>query len=374
MEDCNLREATWEDRDLLYEWRNDAAVRSASFRSQEVSVAEYEAWLKKKLADPASSIYILEVKGKPMGQVRLDRQDKKAFIPYDVSAPFRGQGYGKLLLTLVEQEAAKESLVLVGQVKKDNIASQVIFQSLGYEESEQSDCFEYRKTAADVLLRKTCVSRGGVLLLTNNRNAIPLFHWLEDCVITQIYSGVVTLDMLRGCRPSLIVSYNYTYIIPEDIIDFMDGNLVNLHISYLPWNRGAYPNLWSFLENTPKGVTIHRLEKGLDTGAVITQKEMFFDETVETLASSHRKLNEEIVKLFRKHWAEIYGRTYQAIPQKGKGSYHSLKDMKDLLRSRKIENIDWNMTIADFKRLMGIERTGRYAEQGEAVHHSGDVR
>lgn len=161
------------------------------------------------------------------------------------------------------------------------------------------------------------------------------------------------MDMLEKCRPSLVISYNYIHIVPENVITFMKGNIINLHISYLPWNRGKYPNLWSFLEDTPKGVTIHRMEKGLDTGAILYQKEMFFDESKETLASSHRKLNEEIVKLFKEHWTEIREGTYPIIPQQGKGSYHALKDMRKLLSERKVDRLDWNMTVREFKKLMG---------------------
>lgn len=147
-----LRKAEWQDKDLLYRWRNDFAVRAASFQSTEISVAEHEAWLKKKLTDSASSIYILELNGEPAGQARLDRLDGAGYISYSISSSFRGQGYGKLLLRLLENEAAKESLVLVGQVKKNNIASQVVFQSLGYEKREVGDFFEYRKIANCVSL------------------------------------------------------------------------------------------------------------------------------------------------------------------------------------------------------------------------------
>ena len=193
---------------------------------------------------------------------------------------------------------------------------------------------------------------GGVVILTNNRNSIRLFHWLEQRVPTQLYSDALALDMLEGCRPSLVVSYNYTHIVSEKILSFMEGNIINLHISYLPWNRGAYPNLWSFLEDTPKGVTIHRMAKGLDTGDILYQREMFFDETRETLASTYRKLNEEIMRLFQEHWTEIREGTYPITPQQGKGSYHALKDMRELLRERKIDGLDWNMNVKDFKELM----------------------
>ena len=57
------------------------------------------------------------------------------------------------------------------------------------------------------------------------------------------------------------VSYRYRKIIRQDIIDYFEGKLINMHIAFLPWNKGADPNLWSYIDNTPKGVTIHRIDK-----------------------------------------------------------------------------------------------------------------
>lgn len=94
------------------------------------------------------------------------------------------------------------------------------------------------------------------------------------------------------------------------------------------------------------------MAKGLDTGDILYQREMFFDETRETLASTYRKLNEEIMRLFQEHWTEIREGTYPITPQQGKGSYHALKDMRELLHERKINCLDWNMTVTEFKKLM----------------------
>lgn len=368
-----LRRAEWKDKELLYQWRNDFAVRAASFQSAEVSVVEHEAWFSEKLEDTGSSIYILEIGKEAAGQARLDYHDGTAYISYSISTHFRGQGYGKLLLQLLEAEAAKETLVLVGQVKKDNVASQVIFQSLGYEEKETEEFFEYRKIASDVSVKYTDVISGGVILLSHNRNSIPLFHWLEKRVSTQLYSGTLDLDMLETCCPSLVISYNYSHIVPENVIAFLKGNILNLHISYLPWNRGAYPNLWSILDDTPKGITIHRMVKGLDAGAILYRREIFFDETKETLASSHRKLNEEIVRLFQEHWEEIWEGTYSLTPQQGKGSYHALKDMRALLRERRIGRLEWDMTIREFKNLMAGEVLNENTKE-KAIYHSRNER
>ena len=48
-------------------------------------------------------------------------------------------------------------------------------------------------------------------------------------------------------------------------------------MSYLPFNRGAHPNFWSFVDNTPSGVSIVEIDKGIDTGPVIYKKKIKFD-------------------------------------------------------------------------------------------------
>ena len=127
------------------------------------------------------------------------------------------------------------------------------------------------------------------------------------------------------CEFDFLISFGFRYIISEQILDYFKEKAINLHISYLPWNKGADPNLWGILENTPKGVTIHQMDYGLDTGKILYQKEFFFNEN-DTLKSSYEKLQIGLVKLFKENWEDIkYNR---AIPkkQKGKGSFHKSSD------------------------------------------------
>tara|TARA_B110000114_G_scaffold175747_1_gene205618 strand:- start:930 stop:1169 length:240 start_codon:yes stop_codon:yes gene_type:complete len=55
------------------------------------------------------------------------------------------------------------------------------------------------------------------------------------------------------------------------------NDILNLHISYLPFNKGTHPNFWSFAENTPSGVTIHKINKKIDSGNIIYQKILDFE-------------------------------------------------------------------------------------------------
>jgi len=135
-----------------------------------------------------------------------------------------------------------------------------------------------------------------------------------------------------------IISYGYQHIISEQILDTSRNPIINLHISYLPFNRGAHPNFWSFKEKTPKGVTIHFLDKGIDTGPILIQKECTFNKK-DTLATSYLKLESEIEKLFYVSFDKIISHDIMATPQTSQGTFHKKSDLPD--------EIDWNTNIND---------------------------
>lgn len=125
----------------------------------------------------------------------------------------------------------------------------------------------------------------------------------------------------------------------------MKGNVINLHISFLPWNKGSNPNFWSFVDNTPKGVTIHKISSGLDEGAIIYRREIVFDEKVETFATTYKKLNDEIVQLFMDNWNEIKKQNYIETPQELSGSYHNMKDFRVITEKCPV---DWSENINEY--------------------------
>ena len=53
-----------------------------------------------------------------------------------------------------------------------------------------------------------------------------------------------------------IISYGYRHIIKPDIINESRNPIINLHISYLPWNRGASPNYFSWKNRTKELLSI----------------------------------------------------------------------------------------------------------------------
>lgn len=161
------------------------------------------------------------------------------------------------------------------------------------------------------------------------------------------YSGKLTEAQIIFLSPEMVVSYNYRYLIPKSIIQLVEEKIINLHISYLPWNKGSDPNFWSFIDNTPKGVTIHRLSVELDQSDILLQKELFFNEKEETFRSTYELLNQEIVAMFIEHFAELRNQALTPYMQQGAGTYHRRKELIDFMDGK---DIDWNETIYDFKR------------------------
>jgi len=156
----------------------------------------------------------------------------------------------------------------------------------------------------------------------------PLIQWLESQGEKVVQtSKKLAENSFRYQDFDFLISYGYRHILSKTILDNFPDTAINLHISYLPWNRGADPNFWSFMDHTPKGVTIHHLDEGIDTGDIIVQQEILFDSAQETLATSYTKLQEAIQILFRENWRNIKSGKCLRSPQSGQGSEHKLFDM-----------------------------------------------
>ena len=166
----------------------------------------------------------------------------------------------------------------------------------------------------------------------NREHSVDLYNYLlgeKERVL--FIDEKVSPDDLEEFKPDIIVSYNYRFIIRPEVFNYPKYGSVNLHISYLPWNRGADPNFWSFIDNTPKGVTIHCIDKGLDTGDIVVQKEAEFLKG-DTLKTSYEKLHSEIKNLFKEEWKNIRTGEYVRRAQNAdEGSYHKSSDKEPLM-------------------------------------------
>ena len=125
----------------------------------------------------------------------------------------------------------------------------------------------------------------------------------------------------------LIICFGYREIIDVPTLGKIKCPIINLHISYLPYNRGSHPNFWSFFDKTPSGVTIHLIDEGIDTGPIIYQKIVNFDQNEKTFLKTYKKLIVEIEKLFLTNLSDILSGSWKSIPQKGEGTVHYINQL-----------------------------------------------
>lgn len=196
------------------------------------------------------------------------------------------------------------------------------------------------------------LGKGKILFLTNNTNTRDCFEWLaatEGSENVLRFGNKITLDMIQKLQPDWIISFNYRHIVPADVIEAMEGHILNMHTSYLPENKGSSPNFFSFYNNTKKGVTIQQMDAGLDTGDIYCQKEIVFDEEKETFASSYDTLIFEMTKLFQENWGKIKNGEVKCTPQAAGGSIHTQKELKQIQEQIPFS---WDDNIAQFKKRL----------------------
>ena len=192
-----------------------------------------------------------------------------------------------------------------------------------------------------------------ILFLGNNNEQKPLIgkikFYKKEWIIKQTHNKI---DLNTAKKFDTIISFGYRYIVNKDIINNLKYPIINLHIGFLPYNRGSHPNFWSFAENTPSGITIHEMDHGIDTGKIIYQKqinfELFKKKQTLTFSKTYKTLINEIENLFLINIEDIINQNFNASEQIGKGSYHNKKDLPKLLKNWE-QNI--YQTVLKYKKL-----------------------
>lgn len=134
---------------------------------------------------------------------------------------------------------------------------------------------------------------------------------------------------IRVLNPDLLVSVMFGYILKKEILGTARFGAINLHPAYLPYNRGAHPNVWSIVEETPAGVTLHTIDAGVDTGKILAQEKVKVEPT-DTGKSLYGKLEQAAYELFTKTWPKLVKGKLAAKSQKPGGSEHRVKDLHKL--------------------------------------------
>jgi len=145
-----------------------------------------------------------------------------------------------------------------------------------------------------------------------------------------------TIKKIKEINADIGISVLFDYILKTNFIRLFKKGVINLHPSYLPYNRGQYPNVWSIIEGTPSGVSLHYIDENIDTGDIIAQKKVPI-EPVDTGETLYKKLEQASLDLFIDTWPKVESGNNRRVKQQlTSGTYHRR------LNSNTIDHIDLN--------------------------------
>lgn len=166
-----------------------------------------------------------------------------------------------------------------------------------------------------------------------------------------IHTDRIDLKVIEKYNADFIVSDRARYLIRDDVLNVLDKKIVNLHPSFLPYNRGYNPQFWSVVEGTPSGNTIHYIDENIDTGDIIAQQkiDLLENDTLRTFYNRHRN---GMVDLFMKNWELIKTGKNPRISQPKKGTFHYKKDLDAYYFKLPL---GWDTSVSVVKQLFAKE-------------------
>jgi len=146
------------------------------------------------------------------------------------------------------------------------------------------------------------------------------------------------LERIAQLNAEMGLSVMFGYLLKPDFLALLPKGCINLHTAYLPYNRGAYPNVWCIIDQTPAGVTLHYVDEGIDTGDIICQRKVpiLCTDTGETL---YHKLETAGLHLLRESWPDIRAGRIERSPQfRESGTSHKAGDTAQIDEIRLAES------------------------------------
>jgi RimJ/RimL family protein N-acetyltransferase len=141
-----LRAAGWRDVWRLWRWRNDPTTRAMSRSREPVGFVNHVRWLRALWRDSSRQLYVAEANGSAVGSGRIDYtlhndMDKLVGeVSLVIAARWRGYGYATTLVRLLYEAADQRGAQLVvGYVRRENLASLSAFQRAGFHQAKWDD-------------------------------------------------------------------------------------------------------------------------------------------------------------------------------------------------------------------------------------------
>jgi methionyl-tRNA formyltransferase len=97
---------------------------------------------------------------------------------------------------------------------------------------------------------------------------------IPDCRKKEVISvnSQECISELKNIQPDLVIVHG-TRIISKKVLDEVNCFFINIHAGITPRYRGSHGAYWALANNDPEhcGVTVHLVDKGIDTGNILSQ-------------------------------------------------------------------------------------------------------
>ena len=137
-------------------------------------------------------------------------------------------------------------------------------------------------------------------LLRAHDTGVPTATFSLDCHPDRAERDLLMATWLEEHRVELVVLAGYMHLLTKPFLDRFPGRVVNVHPSLLPAFPGAHAiddALAAGVATT--GVTVHLVDEGIDTGAVLRREEVAIDPSetlVERIHAVEHRLLPEVVR------------------------------------------------------------------------------
>ena len=120
------------------------------------------------------------------------------------------------------------------------------------------------------LLRLGSRQRAQQIMAQNHLDTSPIP--LRRLIPVDSVNSDATRATLRRLAPQIVI-VNGTRIIEERTLNCVDATFINTHLGITPLYRGVHGGYWALASGDPQhcGVTVHRVDKGIDTGSILGQ-------------------------------------------------------------------------------------------------------
>ena len=168
------------------------------------------------------------------------------------------------------------------------------------------------------------------VLILNYRKNLSSFGSLarenniDYTYINNLKDKLILKKNIKGKKNFYFIFTNH--IIPKKLLKNKNNIFINKHSSLLPSFKGLFPFIWSKIYNGKNGISVHLVEKKIDSGKVIFQKEINYNFTsmVDFYMYVYKRVPEYLLKSFKKF------KNKKFLKLSNKDSYYSLPKRSDI--------------------------------------------